>query len=249
MKKTTAMNTEASSIPASPVSQPDVSYAPMPRLDISHHVTEELVPVPTPVDNAPPALDTATPARSGIFARIFGSNGPQQQEERNITARRRAVGPDAVPASPREDQQLLQLQLSAAAAEQRMVTFRMETEIAELDARKAAAEAARTQSQQRTHALERESAGNFGASLSPSPPRERRSSRRSPSPPSEVAALLQLLQQQQQQAADREQRHEEQRREDRREAEAQRREDRREAAEREARLEARLLQTPTTASC
>ena len=144
-----------------------------------------------------------------------------------------------------------------------MVTFRMETEIAELDARKAAAEAALAQSHQRTHALERESADNLGISPSPSPPCGRRSPRRSPSPPSEVAALLQLFQQQQQQAADREQRREEQaadrehRREERRDE--QRREDRRETAEREerlearvaereARLEARLLQTPSPAS-
>ena len=57
-----------------------------------------------------------------------------------------------------------------------------------------------------------------------------------------------LFQQQQQYAAAREQRHEEQRREDRREADAQRREDRRDAAEREARLEARLLQIPHSPS-
>ena len=127
-----------------------------------------------------------------------------------------------------------------------MVTLQMETEIAELDARRELVEAALAQSHQRTHALERESAGNIRAS--PSPLREGRSSRRSPSPPSEVAALMQLFQQQQQQAADREQRHEEQRREDRREAAE--REERLEAraAEREARLEARLLQTPPAAS-
>ena len=246
------MNIEASSIHASPVSQPDVPHVSAPPLDISHHVTEELVPVPTPVDNAPPALDTATPARSGFLARLFGSNGPQQQEERYITDRRRAVGSDAVPTSPSEEQRLLQLRINAEATEQRMVTFRMETEIAELDARKAAAEAALAQSHQRTHALERESADNLGISPSPSPPCGRRSPRRSPSPPSEVAALLQLFQQQQQQAADREQRREErrdeQRREDRREAAE--REERLEArvAEREARLEARLLQTPSPAS-
>ena len=110
----------------------------------------------------------------------------------------------------------------------------METEIAELDARKAAVEAALALSHQRTHALERESTDNLGASRSPSPPCEslRRSpqpSRRSHSPQSEVAALMQLFQQQQQQAADREQRREERRDE-------QRREDRREAAEREERL-------------
>ena len=147
-----------------------------------------------------------------------------------------------------------------------MITFRMETEIAELDARKAAAEAALAQAHQRAHALERESADNLGGSPRSSPPRGRRSPRRSPSPPLEVAALLQLFQRQQQQAADREQQaadreqqaaDREQRREERRDE--QRREDRREAAEREerleariaereARLEARLLQTPSTAS-
>ena len=164
------MNIEASSIHASPVSQPDVPHVSAPPLDISHHVTEEFVPVPTPVDNAPPALDTATPARSGFLARLFGSNGPRQQEERYITDRRRAVGPDAVPASPSEEQRLLQLRINAEATEQRMVTFRMETEIAELDARKAAAEAALAQSHQRTHALEREPADNLGVSQAPAHP-------------------------------------------------------------------------------
>ena len=152
----------------------------------------------------------------------------------------------------------------------------METEIAELDARKAAAEATLAQSHQRTRALERESADYLGTSPRSSPPCGRRSppSRRSPSPPLEVAALLQLFQRQQEQAADREQRQQEQAadREQRQQEQAadreqrceerrdeQRREDRREAtereerleariAEREARLEARLLQTPSTAS-
>ena len=74
-----------------------------------------------------------------------GSNGRRQQEERYITDRRRAVSPDAGSASPSEEQRLLQLQINAEATEQRMITFRMETEIAELDARKAAAEAALAQ--------------------------------------------------------------------------------------------------------
>ncbi len=65
-----------------------------------------------------------------------------------------AAEDEAVPASPSEEQRLLQLQINAEATEQRMVTFRVETEIAELDARKAAAEAALAQSHQRTHALE-----------------------------------------------------------------------------------------------
>ena len=187
------MNLEPSLAPASPMSQPD--------RDIPHHVTEELVPSTTPVENAPPALDTATPARAGLFATLFGSNGPRRQAESNITDRRRAVDPDAPPASTSGEQQLLQLQMNAAAAEQRLVTSRMETELAELDARKAAAEAALAQSRHRTHASEQGSAANSGGSPSPSPPRERRSPRRSPSPPSEVAALLQLFQQPQQYAA------------------------------------------------
>ncbi len=53
-----------------------------------------------------------------------------------------------------EEQQLLELQINAAAsAEHVIATFRMETEIAELDARRAAAEAALAQSRQRAHAL------------------------------------------------------------------------------------------------
>ena len=141
------MNVDASSISAPPASPLDIANMPAPLLDIPHHVTEELVPVPTPVvDNAPPALDTATPARAGIFARIFGSNGPRRQEESNVTDRRRAVDSDTIPAPPSEEQQLLRLQINAAAAEQRLITFRVETEIAELDARRAAAAEALAQS-------------------------------------------------------------------------------------------------------
>jgi hypothetical protein len=44
-KRSLAKNLEPSLASASPVSQPDS--------DISHHVTEELVPSPTPVENAP----------------------------------------------------------------------------------------------------------------------------------------------------------------------------------------------------
>ncbi len=112
-----------------------------------------------------------------------------------------APGRDAVPSSPREEQRLLQLQIIyTEAAEQRMAIFRMDTEMAELEARKAAAEAELAQSHQRTRALERESTGNLGSSPSPSPPRARQSPRRSPSPLTQVSALLQLFQMQQQQA-------------------------------------------------
>ena len=144
------MNNETSPVHASPVSQPDVPHLSAPPLDISHHVSEELVPVPTPVDtNAPPALDTTTvtPARIGFLSRLFGSSGLRQQEERYITDRRRAFGPEADSASASEEQRLVQLQITAEATQQRMITIRMETEIAELDARKAAAEAALAQSE------------------------------------------------------------------------------------------------------
>ena len=197
-----------------------------------------------------------------MLARFFGSSGTRQQEEGHITERRRRPSPDAVPSSPSEEQRLLLLRIDTEAEEQRMSICRIETEIAELDAKKAVAEAALAQSRQWTRALEPESAGTLGTSPGPSPPRERRSPRRSPSRPIEVAALLIFFQMQQQQAADqrreddRRREDQDQRREERREE--QRREDRREAAEREARLEtriaerearleARLLQTPSTA--
>ena len=84
------MNIEASSIHASPVSQPDVPLVSAPPLDISHHVTEEFVPVPTPVDNAPPALDTATPARSGIsqeYLEVTGRNDRRKETSPPADAR------------------------------------------------------------------------------------------------------------------------------------------------------------------
>ena len=125
-----AMNIEASSSFTSPVSQPDILRLPAPRLGISHHV-KGLVPVSSSVDNnAHPALDIATPARIGILFRVIGSSGPRQQEEKYITDLWRAVGPDADHASPREEQRFLQLPINAESAEQRKVTFRMETDIA-----------------------------------------------------------------------------------------------------------------------
>jgi hypothetical protein len=72
-----------------------------------------------------------------------------------ITDRRHAVSSDAVHVPPRDTQRLIQVQDSAEAAEQRMVTFRMEAEIAESDARNAAAEAAPALSHWRIYALER----------------------------------------------------------------------------------------------
>ena len=258
------MNLEAQSAPVSLV----------PQLDIPHHASEDLVPTPVdnappaldfeaPVDNAPSAVEPASPARPSLLTRLFGSSGTRQQQERHITERRRGFISDTVPSTPSEEQRLLQVQINTEAAEQMMVISRMETEIAKLCARKAAAETALAQSHQQTRESEQASTGNLGASPSLSPLRERRSPRRSPSPPAEVAALLQLFQLQQQQTADqrreddRRREDQEQRREDRREE--QRREDRREAAEREerlenriaereARLEARLLQTPSFAT-
>ncbi len=162
------MNLEAQFAPASLV----------PQLDISHHATEDLVPIPVdnapsaldieaPVDNAPPTLETASPARPGILARFFGSSGPRQQQERHITERQRGFISNTVSSAPSDEQQLLQLQINSEAAEQMMVISRMETEIAKLDARKAAAEAALVQSHQRTRALERESTGAWGLPARP----------------------------------------------------------------------------------
>jgi hypothetical protein len=51
------MNIGASPVPTSPVSQPDSetgrSLVPASQLDMSHHVSEELVPIQTLLDNAP----------------------------------------------------------------------------------------------------------------------------------------------------------------------------------------------------
>ena len=122
------MNLETQSVPVSPV----------PQLDISHHASEDLVP--TPVDNAPPALDIeapvdipppphepASPARPSLLTRLFGSGRTRQQEERHITERRRGFISDTVPSAPSEEQLLLQLQINTDAADQRMVISRMET--------------------------------------------------------------------------------------------------------------------------
>jgi hypothetical protein len=51
----------------------DRSSVSVPRLDISHYVTEELVPVPTLWNNdAPHAQDTLTPVRNGLLERSQG---------------------------------------------------------------------------------------------------------------------------------------------------------------------------------
>jgi hypothetical protein len=125
-------------------SRADRSSVSVPRLDISHYVTEELVPVPTLWNNAPHSQDTLTPVRNGLLEKvsrtIFGSTGPRQQEERSVssvTERQRAVDPDTVPAFSSEQQQLLQPQTYPAAADQRRL--RLKTELAELDTRIAAA--------------------------------------------------------------------------------------------------------------
>ena len=166
---------------------------------------------------------------------------------------------------PSNEAQQLRFQLATEAAEtevreERVALLRLalETERAELDARKAMAEEIMAQSHQRVVDLQRP----FPAVPDRHPSSTRSSPRspgaRSPSPTIEVATLLQMFQAQQQQAADQrraderhreaqEERREAQRREDeyRREAqeqrrEDQRREDRQEAFAREARLEARL---------
>ena len=159
---------------------------------------------------------------------IFGSTGPRQQEESNVTERRRAVDPDAVSSFPSEAQQLRQLRISAAADDRRRP--QIEAELAAMDERRATFETALASSRPQTPPGEGESA-SLESSPNPSPPRNRRSPRRSTSPQAEIAALMQLFQLQMQQAADREQRHEEQAADREQRHEDQRRADRREAAE------------------
>ncbi len=100
----------------------------MPQLDISHHATKDLVPTPVdnapsaldieaPVDNTPPTLENASPARPCILARFFGSSGTLQQQERHITERQRGFISDTVPSAPSDEQRLLQLQINSEAAE------------------------------------------------------------------------------------------------------------------------------------
>ena len=122
------MNLEAQSAPVSLV----------PQLDIPHHASEDLVPTPVdnappaldfeaPVDNAPSAVEPASPARPSLLTRLFGSSGTRQQQERHITERRRGFISDTVPSTPREEQRLLQVQINTEAAEQMMAISRMET--------------------------------------------------------------------------------------------------------------------------
>ena len=71
------MNIGASPVPTSPVSHSGRSLVPASQLDISHHVSEELVPVQTPLDKTPKAL-AATPTRSGFLEKsssmIYGKH-------------------------------------------------------------------------------------------------------------------------------------------------------------------------------
>jgi hypothetical protein len=175
------MNIGTSPVPTSPVSHSGRSLVPTSQLDISHHVSEDLVPVQTPLDNAPNAL-AATPTRSGFLERtsrmLFGGTGPRQQEESNVTERRRAVDPDAVPPFPSEEQQLRQLQLNAAADVRQRPQGKAEP--AELDA-------ALASSRPRTPTWERASA-SLESSPNLSPPRDHRSPRRSASPQAEMTS-------------------------------------------------------------
>jgi hypothetical protein len=79
---------------------------------------------------------------------IFGGTGPLQREESNVTERLRAVDPDAIPAVSSEEQQLLQLQIYATADDQALL--QMETELDEVDARRATLTAALASSHPRT---------------------------------------------------------------------------------------------------
>jgi len=179
-------------------------------------------------EHAPQTLDPTTPARSGLRARLVGGSGLRQQNITERSDRRRIVNADTLPSPPSEAQRMrFQIETETAEAEIRaeqlaILRLQMQTERAELDARKAAAEESLAGSRRRIDDMNRRTPSS---SPPKSPARSSSSPRvRSPSPPLEIAALLHMFHAQQQQAAD-------QRREDdlRREEQEQRREDQRRA--------------------
>ena len=220
---------------------------------ISRHVIEDLVTN----DNAPQMIDTPTPVRSGLRARSGTGSGTQQQ---HVTERRRVIQTDTTDAA----QRLIRFQIETTTAEHELRTERMQietaetalraerlaiarlqldTERAELEARKAVAEATLASSSQRLHDRSRTT------SSTPTSPKSLRSGPgsphvRSPSPIAAVTTMLQMFERRDEQRREDQRREDEQRRIDEQRREDQRREerceDRREAAEREARLEARL---------
>ena len=220
---------------------------------ISRHVIEDLVTN----DNAPQMIDTPTPVRSGLRARSGTGSGTQQQ---HVTERRRVIQTDTTDAA----QRLIRFQIETTTAEHELRTERMQietaetalraermaiarlqldTERAELEARKAVAEATLASSSQRLHDRSRTT------SSTPTSPKSLHSGPgsphvRSPSPIAAVTTMLQMFERRDEQRREDQRREDEQRRIDEQRREDQRREerceDRREAAEREARLEARL---------
>ena len=128
---------------------------------ISRHVIEDLVTN----DNAPQMIDTPTPVRSGLRARSGTGSGTQQQ---HVTERWRVIQTDTTDAA----QRLIRFQIETTTAEHELRTERMQietaeiasraermaiarlqldTERAELEARKAVAEATLASSSQRLH--------------------------------------------------------------------------------------------------
>lgn len=110
------------------ISWTDRSLVPVPQLDISYDVTEELVPCPATLWNKThQTLDSLTPATASsrlssccllqkVSRTIFGSTRPLQLEqgERKITKQQRAFDPATVPSFSSEQQLLLQLLICAA---------------------------------------------------------------------------------------------------------------------------------------
>ena len=117
---------------------------------ISRHVIEDLVAN----DNAPQMIDNTTPIRPSLRARSVTRSGTHQQ---HVTERRRIVTTDATDAA----QQLIRFQIATATAEHELRTegihidnaetelrserlaiarLKLDTERAELEARKAVAE-------------------------------------------------------------------------------------------------------------
>ena len=106
----------------------------------SRYVIEDLVT--NTLENAPQMPDTPTSNRSGFRARLVGGSGIRQL---NITVRRQMFSSDTFP-SPASDEQRWRFQFETEAAEaevraerKAILRLQIETERAELDARKAAA--------------------------------------------------------------------------------------------------------------
>ena len=154
------------------------------------YVIENLVA--NTLENAPQMLDTPTSHRSGLLARLVGGSGIRQQ---NITDCRKMFSSDSLPSPPSDEQQLLfrieteaaKLEAEVRAERTAILRLQIETERAELDARKAAAAEALATSRHRIRELTR----GTPSPTSPRSPRRATSSPRvrSPSPPPTLVEL------------------------------------------------------------